>query len=73
LSLSLCIVLPPYAVGAAGAVPLIDVKLLFGAHAGLPSNLNVPPVGVVETLVLYFVLVLMEQAVACAQLHFVRG
>jgi hypothetical protein len=47
-----------------GAVPLIERRSLLGAHAGLPSSLKLPPVGVVITTALYLVLVLIEQAVS---------
>ena len=39
------------------------VKLLLGAQQGWPSILNVPPVALVETTVVYLVLVRMQQAV----------
>jgi hypothetical protein len=60
-------------VSAAGAVPLIAVKLLLGLQAGFPNILNTPPVALVATLVAYFVLVLIPQAVTCAQQRFSSG
>jgi hypothetical protein len=60
-------------VSVVGAVPLIAVKLLLGLQAGFPNILNTPPVALVATLVAYFVLVLIPQAVTCAQQRFCNG
>jgi hypothetical protein len=56
-----------------GVVPSIAVKLLFGAQGMFPRSLNTPVVALVSTLVLYFVLVRMLQAVACVQSHLFSG
>nr|DAM16679.1 MAG TPA: hypothetical protein [Caudoviricetes sp.] len=57
----------------ATAPPVRPVKSLFGAQGGLPNSLKVPPVGVVDTTVLYLVRLRMLHAVTCAQQRFIRG
>lgn len=48
-------------------------QLKVGLQAGFPNILNTPPVALVATLVAYFVLVLIPQAVICAQQRFSSG
>jgi hypothetical protein len=45
----------------------MEARALFGEQHGRPNSLNVPPVAVVEILVLYRVLVRRLQAVAWVQ------
>lgn len=49
------------------------VRLLSGVQQVLPSNLNTPPVVLVDTTVLYLVRVLIPHTVTCEQSHRVSG